>query len=108
MSGGIISISSFIAAAKQIGKGFGILLLSTLLPYSVSKIPYGNTPPSRPLGPDPVAIFYCAELCFFQELVSAPIGPLSLQALAAHTLLQTTDRDFQAAHILGFIDAQSH
>ena len=86
-----VEFSSFIAAAKQIGERvWDSSAIYSLTLLCVKKIPYGNTSTSRPLGPDPVAIFYCAELCFFQELVSASIGPPSLQALAAHTLLQTT------------------
>ena len=91
MSGGIISISSFIAAAKQIGeKVWDSSAIYSLTLLCVQKIPYGNTSTSRPSGPDPVGIFYCAEVYFFQEFVSAPLGPPSLQALAADTLLQTT------------------
>ena len=49
MLDGIISISSFIAVPKQIGEGFGILLLSTLSPYSVSKkSPMEILPPLDP------------------------------------------------------------
>ena len=89
MSDGI-SISSFIAVAKQIGERvWDSSAVYSLTLLCVQKIPYGNTSTSGPSGPDPVGIFYCAELHFFQEFVSAPIGPPSLQALAAHTLLQT-------------------
>ena len=92
------------------GKGLGFFscLVSHLNLYP-KKILCGNTPTSRPSDPDPHGILHCAQLQFLQEFLFATLGPPSLQALASHSLLQTTYwvGHFQAAHILGFIDAQS-
>lgn len=73
------------------------------------KVYYENFSISWPSRLEPHATFYNSQLQFFQEFLFAPLGHPSPQALAAHSLLQTTywAGCFQAAHILGFIDGQS-
>ena len=87
--------------------GFFCCLVSHLT--ECPEIYHENFSASRSLSLEPHAIFHSTQLQFLQGFVFASIGPPSLLALAAYTLIQTAYQAgrYPEARIINFVGAQS-